>query len=144
VKLNPPYHGRINALWLEKIAAADRQRTRYQDMAAEELITFEELRERLGELEETRKTAQSELESISLHQQHLEELERDADEFVRQYAAIVPESLEVIPPEEKHRIHKMLRMKVLVNKVGTVAVEIVSGKAPESNTGSVKSGDLCT
>ena len=131
-------------VWLEKIAAADRQRTRYQEMAAEELITFEELRERLGELEETRKTAQSELESISLHQQRLEELERDADELVRQYAAIVPESLEVIPPEEKHRIYKMLRMKVLVNKVGTVAVEIVSGKAPEPDTGSVKSGDLCS
>jgi hypothetical protein len=59
-------------------------------------------------------------------------------------AAIVPESLEVVPPEEKHRIYKMLRMKVLVNKEGTVAVEIVSGKAPEPDTGSVKSGGLCS
>ena len=112
-------------------------------MAAEELSTFEELRERLGELEETRKTAQSELVSISLHQQRLEELERDADDLVRQYAAIVPESLEVIPPEEKHRIYKTLRMKVLVNIEGTVTLEIVSGRAPEPDTGSVKSGDLC-
>jgi hypothetical protein len=55
-------------VWLEKIVAADRQRTKYQEMAAEELITFEELMERLGELAKTRRTAQSELESISLHQ----------------------------------------------------------------------------
>jgi hypothetical protein len=73
----------------------------------------------------------------------LEELERDADDLVRQYAAIVPESLETIPPEEKHRIYKTLRMKVLVNTEKTVAVEIVSGKATEPDTGSVKMGDLC-
>ena len=52
--------------------------------------------------------------------------------------------LEVIPPEEKHRIYKMLRMKVLVNIEGTVTVEIVSGKVPEPDTGSVNSGDLCS
>jgi hypothetical protein len=130
-------------VWLEKIVSTDRQRTKYQEMAAEELITFEELRERLGELEETRKTAQSELEAISLRQQRLEELQRDADDLVHQYATIVPEALEVIPPEEKHRIYKALRMKVLLNTEGTVAVEIVSGKAPEPDTASVKSGDLC-
>ena len=130
-------------VWLEKIVAADRQRTKYQEMAAEELITFEELMERLGELAKTRKTGQSELESISLHQKRLEELERDADDLVRHYAALVPESLEVIPPEERHRIYKTLRMRVLVNIEGTVTVEIVSGKAPEPDTGFVKSRGLC-
>jgi seryl-tRNA synthetase len=79
-------------VWLEKIVSTDRQRTKYQEMAAEELITFEELRERLGELEETRKAAQSELEAISLHQQRLEELQRDANDLVHQYATIVPEA----------------------------------------------------
>ena len=87
---------------------------------------------------------QSDLESISLHQQRLEELERDADDLVRQYAAVVPEYLEVIPPEEKHRTYKTLRMKVLVNIEGTVAVGIVFGKVPEPDTGSVNSGDLCS
>jgi hypothetical protein len=62
---------------------------------------------------------------------------------VHQYAILVPEALEVIPPEEKHRMYKTLRMKVLVNIEGTVAVEIVSGKAPEPDTASVTSGDLC-
>ena len=100
-------------------------------------------RERLGELEETTKRAQSELEAIPLRQQGLEELQRDADDLVHRYATIVPEALEVIPPEEKHRTYKTLRMKVLLNTEGTVVVEIISGKAPESDTASVKSGDLC-
>jgi hypothetical protein len=56
---------------------------------------------------------------------------------------IVLESLETIPPEEKHRIYKTLRMKVLVNAEGTVAVEIVSGKATEPDTGFVNLGDSC-
>ena len=62
---------------------------------------------------------------------------------MHQYAILVPEALEVIPPEEKHRMYKTLRMKVLVNIEGTVAVEIVSGKAPEPDTGFVKSRGLC-
>ena len=63
---------------------------------------------------------------------------------MRQYAAIVPEYLEVIPLEEKHRTYKTLRMKVLVNIEGTVAVGIVFGKVPEPDNGSVNSGDLCS
>ena len=130
--------------WLEKIAAVDRQRAKYQEMAAEELITFEELRERLAGLEETKKTAQGELESISLRRQRLEELERSADDLVHQYAAIMPEALDTISPEERHQIYKTLRMKVLVSTEGTVTVELVCGHAPDSGAGSVKAKDLCS
>jgi hypothetical protein len=31
-------------------------------------------------------------------------LERNADDFVRQYAAIMPEVLDTISPEERHQI----------------------------------------
>ena len=73
----------------------------------------------------------------------LEELERSADDLVRQYAAVVPESLDAISPEEKHQIYKTLRMKVLVNIEGTVAVETISSKVTELEPSSVKIGDLC-
>jgi hypothetical protein len=33
--------------WAEKLTTADRKRSRYQDMASERLITFDELREKL-------------------------------------------------------------------------------------------------
>ena len=35
-------------MWLDKLAEADRKRSGFQDMAAEGLINFEELREKLA------------------------------------------------------------------------------------------------
>ncbi len=95
-------------------------------------------------MEETKKTAQGELESISLRRQRLEELERSADDFVRQYAAILLEALDTISPEKRHQIYKTLRMKVLVSTEGTVTVELVCGHAPDSGAGSVNVKDLCS
>ena len=40
--------------WLEKLAEIDRKRSGFQDMAAEGLITFDELRAKLAALDETR------------------------------------------------------------------------------------------
>jgi hypothetical protein len=40
--------------WAEKLAEVDSKRSRYQDMAAEGLITFDELRAKLGDLRKTR------------------------------------------------------------------------------------------
>jgi hypothetical protein len=50
--------------WLEEISEAGRKRARYQEMAAEGLIEFEELRAQLAVLEDTRKTAERELRSL--------------------------------------------------------------------------------
>ena len=122
----------------------EHQRTRYQKMAVEELITFEELRERFDELEETKKTAHRELESISRHRERLEELEREADDLICQYETLVSEGLEALLPEEKRRIYKTLRMKVLISGEGTVAVEIVSDQMAQTDTDSVKIEDTCS
>jgi len=46
--------GREAGAWLERLAEADRKRSGFQDMAAEGLITFDELRAKLADLEETR------------------------------------------------------------------------------------------
>jgi hypothetical protein len=45
-------------LWLDKLADEDRKRARYQEMATEDLIHFEEPRARIAELEDTRITAE--------------------------------------------------------------------------------------
>jgi site-specific DNA recombinase len=44
--------------WLERLAALDRKRARFQDMAAEGHITFEELGAKLREMDEARRTAE--------------------------------------------------------------------------------------
>ena len=42
----------------------DRKRARYQDMAAEDLISLDELREKLADLEDNRAAAERELEEV--------------------------------------------------------------------------------
>jgi hypothetical protein len=59
-------------------------------MAASELITFDELRARLLELDETRKTAQSELAIIGSHRERLAELEADRDALLASLMDIAP------------------------------------------------------
>jgi site-specific DNA recombinase len=51
-------------LWANKLAEVEGKRSRYQEMAASDLITFDELREKLAELAEIRNTAERELEAI--------------------------------------------------------------------------------
>ena len=65
--------------WAEKLTAADHKRSRYQEMAAEGLITFDELREKLVVLEETRKSAEHELEALQGKQDRVSKLEQDRD-----------------------------------------------------------------
>ena len=59
-----------------------RKRARYQEMAAEGLIDFEELRARLTALEETRRTAGQELRALQRRTGHLAQLERDRDSLL--------------------------------------------------------------
>lgn len=55
----------------EEIAEVDQTRSRFQDMAAEGLITFEELRAKLAELEELRQSARRELGALSERRERL-------------------------------------------------------------------------
>jgi hypothetical protein len=61
--------------WLEEISEAGHKRYRYQEMAAEGLIEFEELRARLAALEETRQIAKGELRALEHRTEHLAQLE---------------------------------------------------------------------
>jgi hypothetical protein len=46
-------------------------------------------------------------------------IERDAEAVLRDYAGLMPEALATMAPEDRHRIYKMLRLKVLVYPDGT-------------------------
>ncbi len=58
--------------WLEKLSEVNRRRAAFQDMAAEALITFEELRVKLAGLEETRETAERELAALRGQRESIE------------------------------------------------------------------------
>ena len=115
-------------VWAEKLAEADRMRAGYQELAAKGLMTLEELGARLGELENTRRRATHELDVIRQRCGRLEELERDRDVLMESYAGAVPEALENVEPEERHRVYEMLRLRVAAHPDGTLEVRgILSG-----------------
>lgn len=58
-----------------KLAEADRKRSRYQDMAAEGLISFDELREKILALENARETAERDLEALKNERKRILELD---------------------------------------------------------------------
>jgi DNA repair ATPase RecN len=99
--------------WLDKLAALDRKRGGYLDLAAEGIMDRDELRVKLAELQETRETAERELQAIKEHRERLEQMERDRDAVLEAYAGLVPEALDALTPEERHRIYNMLRLEVL-------------------------------
>ncbi len=61
--------------WLDKLTEADRKRSGFQDMAAEGLITFDELRTKLADLEETHEAVQQKLAALGGHQAHSRDFE---------------------------------------------------------------------
>ena len=110
------------AVWLDRLAEADRKRANFQDMAAEGLITFDELGSKLAALEETRKTARRELAALEGRAERLRALERDRDALLEGYAELMPEALEALEPEERHRVYNMLRLRVQAFPDGTFEV----------------------
>jgi site-specific DNA recombinase len=99
--------------WLERLAALDRKRSGYLDLAAEGIMDRDELRAKLAELQEDRETAEREIAAIEGRREQLEQMERDRETVMEHYAGAVPEALDDLSPEERHKIYKMLRLEVL-------------------------------
>ncbi len=119
--LNGDSEQEING-WLDKLAEADRKRGAFQDMAAEGLVTFEELRTKLAELEPAREVVETKLKALRSRQGRVEEMERDRDALLRSYAEMVPEALESLTPEERHRVYRMLALRVSAHEDEALAV----------------------
>jgi site-specific DNA recombinase len=108
--------------WIERIAEVDRKRSGFQDLAAEGLITHDELRTKLAGLEETRKTAQRELEGLRSRREKFEALEQDTEAILETYAQMAPEALDSLTPDQRHNFYRMLRVRVLVQPGGRTEV----------------------
>jgi hypothetical protein len=110
--------------WLEKLSEADEERRGFLRLAAKGHITDEELDEELTALEETRRTAERELNALHLQEERLEQMERDRDAVLEHYAALAPEALDSLTSEERQHLYKMLRLKVWVAKSGDLEIEM--------------------
>jgi uncharacterized protein (UPF0335 family) len=69
----------------------------------------------LVELEEAQRTAECELTAIKNHRERIERLEQDKDEIMESYAKITPEALNDLSSQDRYRLYRMLRLKLVVN-----------------------------
>jgi uncharacterized protein YidB (DUF937 family) len=104
--------------WSERLEECERLRRAYQDQQAAGLMTLEELGERLGNLEDTRRLALAELEAIAARRERVEDLEHDRDTLLEEMAAAVPDALDELTSEEKNRVYQMLRLSVAPGPYG--------------------------
>jgi hypothetical protein len=85
--------------------------------------TLEDLKTRTSEVDDACRLARAELTEAKTRQERLRALEADADAVVSQYSAMVPQSLEDMAPEERHRLYPLLHLEVRVNPDGRMDVE---------------------
>ncbi len=86
----------------------------YQEQAAKGYMTYDELGAALSNLEETRKSAERELQIIKNRLERVEQLERDKDALHEYYFGIAPQALDSLTPEERHDFYKMVRLQVII------------------------------
>jgi hypothetical protein len=75
-------------------------------------MTLGELGAKLNERDETRELALAQLDALALREQRVEDLEADRDTLLRDMADMVPEGLDGLSGEERHRVYGMLRIEV--------------------------------
>jgi hypothetical protein len=114
--------GREQKAWLDKLAEADRKRARYQEMAADDLITFDELRIRLSELANTCSIAERELKTLQNYKERMVGLETDREALLDSLVGIAPDALDSLASEERYHLYKMLKLKVVVRQDGALNV----------------------
>src|SRR5215207_3463910 len=108
--------------WLEKMEEATCKRSRFQHAYGEGVLSLEDLKARLADIEELENTARRELRSLKGRQERIAELERDRDALLREYARRTPEALNSLTSEQRHQVYKMLRLKVVVNEDGSATL----------------------
>jgi site-specific DNA recombinase len=110
------------AVWAEKAAECVHLRGAYQDQQAAGLMTLAELGSKLEELESIRRMAEAEIAALGVHEERVEELERDRDALLEAYAGAVPEALDQLDREERNRIYRMLRLEITPRPDGILDV----------------------
>jgi hypothetical protein len=119
---------RETKVWLDRLAEVDAERRGYLKLAARGSMTEAELDQALAELDETRATAERELAALQNRREAIAKLERDKEALLEHYAAIAPEALDSLAPEERHQLYKMLRLEVIVRLDANLEVSGVFGE----------------
>ncbi len=87
-----------------------------------------------------RRATERELAILKDRRESIEQLERDKDLLLDHYAAMAPEALNSLTPEERHDAYKMLRLKVIAHLSGDV--ELAGDLVCIPDGGKVGEGDV--
>jgi hypothetical protein len=109
-------------IWRTRIFEANKMRKRYREMAAEGLIDFGELREKLFELDEQKEVAEREIKALQEKKQRLDEMRRDKANLLNDLVEMTPRLIDELPSEEKLRIYEMLGLRVTSAVDGTLEI----------------------
>ena len=109
--------------WSERISALDGKRMRYQEMAAEGLIGFAELRERLHALDDEKSAARREIDSLRRRGEQLEEMHRNKDALLDSLKEVTPRQIDGLSREDRRMIYQMVGLRATSGEDGTVEVE---------------------
>ena len=112
------YPERESRAWVEKLAECDRLRRAYQQQQAADLMTLEELRTMLKDLDETRRVAEAELKHVEARRGRVEALENDRDDLLKHVAGLVPEALDGLTGQERNKLYRMLRLEITPSPEG--------------------------
>jgi sRNA-binding protein len=99
-------------------------------MFAAEAMTLDELKAKLEALRKTRETAKRELASAAGKREKLEAMERDRDLILESYAALAPEALDVLSPEERRKVYVILNLTVEPLADGRLKISGAFGEEP--------------
>ncbi len=106
-------------VWAKRLADVDDKRSRYQDMAAEGLIDFDELRAKLDALETDRKTAARELKAVRDKAEQLASLKLKTDALIEAYSRKARLGLDLYTPQDRFDAYKALGAKLIAHPDGT-------------------------
>src|SRR5215218_449966 len=121
-RYDPQHEMRV---WAKRLAEVDAKRSRYQEMAAEDLIDFDELRAKLGALEAERKTAARELEAVRDKAERLASLKLETEALIEAYSSKALAGLDLYTPQDRFDAYKALGLKVIAHPDGTI--ELIGG-----------------
>ena len=121
-RYDPQHEMRV---WAKRLAEVDAIRSRYQEMAAEDLIDFDELRAKLGALEADRKTAARELEAVRDRAERLASLKLETEALIEAYSSKAHAGLDLYTPQDRFDAYKALGLKVIAHPDGTI--ELIGG-----------------
>jgi site-specific DNA recombinase len=118
------------AMWQEQLQKIERKRSGFQDMAAEGLINFAELRSKLDALECEGERAKEEIRALSEPHKAIQELEI-IPATIEQYISELPQLIHEDPERKSahlKEIYRKLNVEVLARKSGELIITGAFGK----------------